>query len=583
MIASTPVQCGVMSGLAIEKLKTLSEALAKLTKDDINISRSLKDSANRLSKLELNLVLLGQFKRGKSTLANCLLGKSILPSSTVPLTTVVTEIRFGEDDALSVVFKNGKNISQPLNKISEYVTEKKNPKNQKGVDRVVVFCRSDFLKNGIVLIDTPGTSSTFLHNTKVANDYLPNCDAAILLISADSPLSSEETNFIISIKKYASKIFFVVNKCDYFSKHEIKDILKHIETELSKIDVNADLIPLSARLGLKGKVEKNKKILENSGIKKLENTLMKFLSKKKRETLLDSTNLKLNSISNSLYNRLKSEYASVDMDAKSFQKKIAEFHDQFERVKQSVLMYSGSIDSEFSDIMADIDNSMEDAKGKLPKIIQGKIVKSLEMRDGKVKFVDRVNSLMKKHVEGELKIWWNELDRRIKERVKEMEKRYVNLVNDTNLELESISKDIFNFGIRPISCDCTINFRTIFYFQVSGFRQESMILPSLNTLLPSNMVKKRIFRELESKIEEEVDTNLGRIRYDYLQRLEKGKENFKESLFKQLEKTKKEIEIGLKKGKAFSDKTLEEKIKMKKLLDKQISIVSEIIKETGGL
>jgi len=583
MIASTPVQCGVMSGLAIEKLKTLSEALAKLTKDDINISRSLKDSANRLSKLELNLVLLGQFKRGKSTLANCLLGKSILPSSTVPLTTVVTEIRFGEDDALSVVFKNGKNISQPLNKISEYVTEKKNPKNQKGVDRVVVFCRSDFLKNGIVLIDTPGTSSTFLHNTKVANDYLPNCDAAILLISADSPLSSEETNFIASIKKYASKIFFVVNKCDYFSKHEIKDILKHIETELSKIGVNADLIPLSARLGLKGKVEKNKKILENSGIRKLENTLMKFLSKKKRETLLDSTNLKLNSISNSLYNRLKSEYASVDMDAKSFQKKIAEFHNQFERVKQSVLMYSGSIDSEFSDIMADIDNNMEDAKGKLPKIIQGKIVKSLERRDGKVKFVDRVNSLMKKHVEGELKIWWNELDRRIKERVKEMEKRYVNLVNDTNLELESISKDIFNFGIRPISCDCTINFRTIFYFQVSGFRQESMILPSLNTLLSSNMVKKRIFRELESKIEEEVDTNLGRIRYDYLQRLEKGKENFKESLFKQLEKTKKEIGIGLKKGKAFSDKTLEEKIKMKKLLDKQISIVSEIIKETGGL
>jgi small GTP-binding protein len=583
MIASTPVQCGVMSGLAIEKLKTLSEALAKLTKDDINISRSLKDSANRLSKLELNLVLLGQFKRGKSTLANCLLGKSILPSSTVPLTTVVTEIRFGEDDALSVVFKNGKNISQPLNKISEYVTEKKNPKNQKGVDRVVVFCRSDFLKNGIVLIDTPGTSSTFLHNTKVANDYLPNCDAAILLISADSPLSSEETNFIISIKKYASKIFFVVNKCDYFSKHEIKDILKHIETELSKIGVNADLIPLSARLGLKGKVEKNKKILENSGIRKLENTLMKFLSKKKRETLLDSTNLKLNSISNSLYNRLKSEYASVDMDAKSFQKKIAEFHNQFERVKQSVLMYSGSIDSEFSDIMADIDNNMEDAKGKLPKIIQGKIVKSLERRDGKVKFVDRVNSLMKKHVEGELKIWWNELDRRIKERVKEMQKHYVNLVNDTNLKLESISKDIFNFSIRPISCDCTINFRTIFYFQVSGFRQESIILPSLTSLLPSNMVKKRIFGELESKIEEEVDTNLGRIRYDYLQRLEKGNENFKESLFKQLEKTKKEIEIGLKKGKTFSDNTLEEKIKMKKLLDKQISIVSEIIKETGGL
>jgi len=106
MIASTPVQCGIMSGLAIEKLKTLSEALAELTKDDINISRSLKDSANRLSKLELSLVLLGQFKRGKSILPSL---TSLLPSNMVKK-KILDELKKTKKE-IEIGLKKGKDLS----------------------------------------------------------------------------------------------------------------------------------------------------------------------------------------------------------------------------------------------------------------------------------------------------------------------------------------------------------------------------------------------------------------------------------------------------------------------------------------
>ena len=43
-----------------------------------------------------NLVVLGAFKRGKSTLINALLGEAVLPTAIVPLTSVVTILGYGE-------------------------------------------------------------------------------------------------------------------------------------------------------------------------------------------------------------------------------------------------------------------------------------------------------------------------------------------------------------------------------------------------------------------------------------------------------------------------------------------------------
>ncbi|MGA9753714.1 MAG: dynamin family protein, partial [Desulfobaccales bacterium] len=45
---------------------------------------------DKLRENRFNLVILGAFKRGKSTLINALLGEPILPTAIVPLTSVVT-------------------------------------------------------------------------------------------------------------------------------------------------------------------------------------------------------------------------------------------------------------------------------------------------------------------------------------------------------------------------------------------------------------------------------------------------------------------------------------------------------------
>ena len=62
----------------------------------------------RLLEGRFHLAVLGQVKRGKSTLINALLGEDVLPSSVVPLTVIPTFIRYGIQRQIRVRFNDGR-------------------------------------------------------------------------------------------------------------------------------------------------------------------------------------------------------------------------------------------------------------------------------------------------------------------------------------------------------------------------------------------------------------------------------------------------------------------------------------------
>lgn len=171
-----------------------------------------------------NLVILGQFKRGKTTLINSLIGKEILPSSVVPLTSIVTILKYGEEVSCSVSMEDGSEKRICIEELTDYVTEKGNPKNIKGVRCARIGYPSPFLEKGILLIDTPGVGSTFLHNTETTYEFLDHLDAALFLMSADVPISQVEKELLGTIKGSTQKIFFVLNKIDNLTPKEIEEI-----------------------------------------------------------------------------------------------------------------------------------------------------------------------------------------------------------------------------------------------------------------------------------------------------------------------------------------------------------------------
>jgi ribosome biogenesis GTPase A len=137
-------------------------------------------------------VVLGQFKRGKSSFINSIIGDKILPTSVVPLTSIVTMLKYGQQEEIEVIFEGGNRRVISQGKLPDYVTERGNPKNVKEVKQVEIAFPSAFLKDGLFIIDTPGVGSTFQNNTEMTHNYLPFTSAkpALLILALDVGLSS---------------------------------------------------------------------------------------------------------------------------------------------------------------------------------------------------------------------------------------------------------------------------------------------------------------------------------------------------------------------------------------------------------
>ncbi|BBO15866.1 conserved hypothetical protein [Candidatus Brocadia pituitae] len=107
-----------------EMLGTI-ENIELLIKDDMGaVDNRLLMVKEQLIANCFNLVILGQFKRGKATLINSLIGKKILPSSVVPPTSVVTILKYGEEVSCSVSIEGGNEKKIRIEELSDYVTEK---------------------------------------------------------------------------------------------------------------------------------------------------------------------------------------------------------------------------------------------------------------------------------------------------------------------------------------------------------------------------------------------------------------------------------------------------------------------------
>jgi hypothetical protein len=154
----------------------------------------------RLDAGRFHLAVLGQFKRGKSTLLNALLEEAILPRSVVPLTAIPTFVQAGSTLAARVVFQGertpetcrGDGAEEFRRFVTAFATEEGNPKNELGVSCVEVTHPAAILREGVVLVDTPGIGSTFRHNPEATLNFLPQCDAALFLVSADPPITQVE-------------------------------------------------------------------------------------------------------------------------------------------------------------------------------------------------------------------------------------------------------------------------------------------------------------------------------------------------------------------------------------------------------
>jgi GTP-binding protein EngB required for normal cell division len=244
----------------------------------------------RLAEDRFQLLVVGRFNGGKSSLMNAILGQPLLPIGVRPLTSVITSVCYGSRSGIEVHFQRGGLPAHgAIADLTRYATEDGNPANEKGVQSVIVQAPIEKLRKGFYFVDTPGIGSDIAANSATTERFLPDADAVIFVTSFDSPMQTEETDFLGRVREYAGKIFYVVNKSDLVGKAERARILDNVRSRLQPHagePEGARIFVVSARDALAAKLRGSVGDLTVSGLPELESALWTFLTEAKSREFL---------------------------------------------------------------------------------------------------------------------------------------------------------------------------------------------------------------------------------------------------------------------------------------------------------
>lgn len=117
----------------------------------------------RLVAQVLGVTVVGEFKRGKSTLVNAILQTDLCPADADIVTAVPTLIRYGQTPLAVAHFGRSDKEDAPMvdepvevDQLVEFVSEAADPDRRRRLQSVEVWLPHRLLRTGVCLVDTPG-------------------------------------------------------------------------------------------------------------------------------------------------------------------------------------------------------------------------------------------------------------------------------------------------------------------------------------------------------------------------------------------------------------------------------------------
>jgi ribosome biogenesis GTPase A len=284
----------------------------------------------RLEAMVVRVLLVGEAKRGKSTLGNALLGREVLPSGVRPVTAITTTITQGSPERISVRFQDGRDHDRPLDELAAYVTEKGNPANTRGVAAVTVFL-AEMPVSGAVLVDTPGVGSVLAHNTEEAHQAMDAMDVAVFVLTADPPISGSERELLELTRAHAVRTFVVLNKADRLSPAELAEARDFV-AEVTDVP---DVLVCSARTGLDARLAGDQLDFAASGVGSLLDALKSRLEQRAGQDLVESIARACARVVDATTGRLRMTRAALDAVSQDRHRDVELFSEALHRATNS--------------------------------------------------------------------------------------------------------------------------------------------------------------------------------------------------------------------------------------------------------
>ncbi len=551
----------------IKLLLALNQLIEKMGSEYDHYKIKLEEIATRYSQGKIHLAVLGQFKRGKSSLLNALLGARLLPTAVIPLTSIPTYIRYSDQPYIHVTFAHNKagdtfasdKPEELVKFLSMYVSEEANPNNVLQVESVELYYNNDILQKGIVLIDTPGIGSTHKHNTEATLNFLPQCDAALFLISADPPITEVELDFLRQVTTRVNKIFFILNKIDYLTTDELNEVQQFISTVIrDKAGVSEDLViyPVSAKQGLQAKLSNDPALLKKSRLDVLENHIIDFMSKKKEAVLQKSLPKKSLDILLDLELQLQLSLKAYTMPQEELQQKLLIFDHTIQQSAQQKTFSSDILTGERKRLLELLEEQAENLRKKARNYLESVAYRNLN-EIGRINedditraFADAIPEFFEREL-GKMSLFF---DNHVVQ-VIEMHQKRANEIIDS---VRKAASDLFDIPYIPHVSISGLEVTKEPYWVMQQWRYSFMAVPEelIDRLLPKKIRIKRIKKRIDRQIQALVLNNVENLRWATVQNLDSTFRTIMMSIDEQFEQviniTRKAIDIAVERKQSHS-------------------------------
>ena len=366
------------------------------------------DKAITTTEDSATVLFCGEFKRGKSSLVNAIIGTELCPTDIGIATSVVTTIKYG---AVKKAVRYYGNLLENADSLkSEEIEWEDIDKYTMGdvleIDNTILVelsYPSPFLKNGITIIDTPGIGGLDPRHAILTHMALPKADVIVFVTDAGEPLTLSELDFYENkILSCGKQNVVLVNKSDKLTADTLSTHVSNTKLQLAKLG-GPEVIPVSAKYWNKYVSKKDEKYLIRSnkdtvltGITSEVETFKKIQYKKYRDMLIAEID--------DVYSAISLEIQQLKKDSNDKIKVI----EDLQRQQAALSKFRGDLNNPTSQIRLQINSIFEDARNEVQNLIShdGTLLTSTEFdallesergleNDGKW-FVAQINDRLQK-------------------------------------------------------------------------------------------------------------------------------------------------------------------------------------------
>jgi len=327
------------------------------------------DKAITTTEDSATVLFCGEFKRGKSSLVNAIIGTELCPTDIGIATSVVTTIKYG---AVKKAVRYYGNLLENADSLkSEEIEWEDIEKYTMGdvleIDNTILVelsYPSPFLKNGITIIDTPGIGGLDPRHAILTHMALPKADVIVFVTDAGEPLTQSELEFYESkVLSCGKQNVVLVNKSDILTADTLATHVSNTKLQLAKLG-GPEVIPVSAKCWeLYSKLEENDFLLSSNkdavltGITSEVENFKKTQYKKYRDMLIAEMD--------DVYSAISLEIQQLKKDSNDKIKVV----EDLQRQQAALSKFRGDLNNPTSQIRLQINSIFEDARNEVQNLI----------------------------------------------------------------------------------------------------------------------------------------------------------------------------------------------------------------------